>query len=98
MRKKQNAHRCSMPRLSSRDRTPVMEQPFPNPSRLTQKATIFLTVIETAAFLRVAVSTLGRWRISGNGPQFRKFGRRIVYEYDDLIGWAHQQSRSSTSE
>jgi hypothetical protein len=77
-----------------------MQQPpdrSDKPFHSSQNAT-FLTVLEAARFLRVAVSTLGRWRIEGNGPRFSKFGRRVMYEYDDLVGWARKQARSSTSE
>jgi hypothetical protein len=59
---------------------------------------IFLTAAEAATLLRVSVVTIGRWRIEGSGPPFRKFGRRVVYLQDDLIAWADAQSRASTSD
>jgi hypothetical protein len=59
---------------------------------------VFLTVKEAAALLRLSEITLGRWRIAGYGPPYRKFGRRVIYARDDLLVWAKQQSRSSTSE
>ena len=59
---------------------------------------IFLNVAEAAALLRVSAVTLGRWRITGCGPPYRKFGRRVAYERSDLIAWADAQRRSSTSE
>jgi hypothetical protein len=65
---------------------------------LSQKPAAFLTAVEAATFLRISPATLGRWRVQGNGPQFLKFGRRVLYSRDDLIAWAHEQSRSSTSE
>jgi len=58
----------------------------------------FRTGTEAAAFLRVSPVTLGRWRIQGRGPRFRKFGRRVVYAQVDLIAWADGQVRSSTSQ
>jgi predicted site-specific integrase-resolvase len=58
----------------------------------------FLNAAEAAAWLRISAVTLARWRIEGRGPQFRKFGRRVVYARDDLLAWARQQSRSSTSD
>jgi excisionase family DNA binding protein len=60
--------------------------------------TVFLTVRETAALLRLSEITLGRWRIEGSGPPFRKFGRRVLYERSDLIAWAEAQRRLSTSD
>jgi predicted DNA-binding transcriptional regulator AlpA len=58
----------------------------------------FLTVKEAAALLRVSEVTLGRWRIEGQGPQYCKLGRRVVYTCDDLIAWAETRKRFSTSE
>jgi hypothetical protein len=58
----------------------------------------FLTAAEAAAFLRLSTVTLGRWRIEGQGPLYRKFGRRVLYSHADLIEWADSQSRRSTSE
>jgi hypothetical protein len=60
----------------------------------------FLTAREAAAFLRISPVTLGRWRIEGRGPTYRKFGRRVVYAHAELIGWAagrHQLSTSATA-
>ena len=58
----------------------------------------FLTVKETARFLRLSEITLCRWRIEGGGPPYRKFGRRVVYAHSDLRIWADAHRRSSTSE
>jgi hypothetical protein len=59
---------------------------------------VFLTAREAAELLRVSPITLGRWRIVGCGPSFRKFGRRVVYAHNDLLAWAQEQLRSSTSD
>ena len=58
----------------------------------------FLTVTEAAALLRVSQVTLGRWRIEGRGPVYRKFGRRVLYADRDVIAWAAGQARMSTSD
>jgi len=58
---------------------------------------VFLTVREAAALLRLSEITLCRWRIAGNGPPFRKFGRRVLYATSDLIVWGEAQKRVSTS-
>jgi helix-turn-helix protein len=68
------------------------------PLRLSDTPPVFLTVAEAAIFLRISAVTLGRWRIEGRGPPFRKFGRRVMYAYEDLLAWAKEQSRSSTSD
>jgi Helix-turn-helix domain len=67
-------------------------------AELTGPPPIFLSAGEAAAFLRVSSVTLGRWRIEGCGPTYRKFGRRVLYERADLIAWAEAQTRVSTSE
>jgi hypothetical protein len=66
--------------------------------QLTDTNAVFLTAAEAAALLRMSPVTLGRWRIQGYGPLFRKFGRRVVYARDELLAWAKEQSRSSTSQ
>jgi len=58
---------------------------------------IFLPAQEAAAFLRISTVTLSRWRIQGQGPAFRKFGRRVVYSREELITWAESQRRHCTS-
>ena len=58
----------------------------------------FLTTGEAAEFLRLSVVTLGRWRVEGVGPRYRKFGRKVVYGQADLIAWADAQTHLSTSE
>ncbi len=42
--------------------------------------------------------TLERWRLEGEGPKYRKFGSRVMYAESDLIEWADQQTRTSTSD
>jgi Helix-turn-helix domain len=66
--------------------------------QLTDAHAVFLTTSEAGSFLRISPITLGRWRIQGYGPLYRKFGRRVVYARDDLLAWANQQARSSTSD
>ena len=57
----------------------------------------FLTTREAAAFLRLRPSTLERWRSSGSGPPYRKFGGRVVYTLEDLEAFADAGLRTSTS-
>lgn len=59
---------------------------------------VFLNAPEAAAWLRVSPVTLSRWRIAGSGPKYKKFGRRVVYAYSDLVTWTEAQTRLSTSE
>jgi predicted DNA-binding transcriptional regulator AlpA len=59
--------------------------------------TIYLNQSESAMFLRISERTLERWRIEGQGPRFRRFGRRIVYAKTDLETWADDRCYQSTS-
>jgi hypothetical protein len=68
------------------------------PTEQPVTAPVFLTTAEAASFLRISPVTLGRWRIEGCGPAYRKFGRRVVYAHADLSAWAEAQRRASTSE
>jgi predicted DNA-binding transcriptional regulator AlpA len=46
---------------------------------------ILLTVQQAAARLQISVDTLNRWRITGEGPPFLKYGPRLVrYDEADL--------------
>lgn len=39
---------------------------------------------EAAAYLGLAPKTLSRWRWSGKGPAFHKFGSSVRYSINDL--------------
>jgi hypothetical protein len=58
----------------------------------------YLTNDEAAAFLRLSPRTLEKQRVIGGGPRFRKFGRRVVYAFDDLEAWANARSYEMTSD
>lgn len=58
----------------------------------------FLTQTEAARLLRLSGRSLERFRLTGAGPAFRKFGRRVLYERADLLMWADARRRSSTSD
>ena len=53
---------------------------------------------KAAKELGVSNHTLVAWRIKGFGPKFRKLGRRVLYEQNDLVAWADKQSRTSTAD
>jgi hypothetical protein len=51
--------------------------------------------------LPVATKTLGKYRVIGGGPKFRKFGRLPVYEPRHLDEWVSEKltpARRSTSD
>lgn len=67
-----------------------------NPSATS--AARYLTNDEAATFLKLSPRTLEKQRVRGDGPAFRKFGRRVVYAIADLEAWANERVCSSTSE
>jgi hypothetical protein len=58
----------------------------------------YLTLHEAAAFLRLAPRTLDNMRQRGTGPLYNKHGGRVRYHRDDLIAWADQSRRRTTTE
>ncbi|WP_299478093.1 helix-turn-helix domain-containing protein [uncultured Roseibium sp.] len=57
-----------------------------------------LTTRDVADYLGLAVSTLNKMRLSGNGPTFIKLGpRRVVYDLQDVEAWVAARRRKSTS-
>ncbi|MBM0207611.1 helix-turn-helix domain-containing protein [Micromonospora sp. STR1s_5] len=51
-----------------------------------------------ADYLGLGKSTLDKLRLTGGGPQYSKYGRRVVYDPDDLDSWSEQHKRRSTSD
>ncbi|OQX20051.1 MAG: hypothetical protein BWK76_02525 [Desulfobulbaceae bacterium A2] len=39
---------------------------------------------QAAAFLKISKFTLSKWRSSGGGPSYRKFGKAVKYTMSDL--------------
>ena len=64
---------------------------------MTLSLQVYNTQSEAAEFLRLSERTLERWRVEGMGPQFRRFGRRVVYAQSDLEAWADSRCFQSTS-
>lgn len=58
----------------------------------------FLTTEQAAAYLGLARKTLEKQRVYGDGPPFRKHGRRVLYRREDLDVWSEAQLRRSTSD
>lgn len=60
--------------------------------------TLFRTQEDAAKVLNLSPRTLERFRVEGRGPAFHKFGRRVLYSDPDLLDWAAEQRRTSTSQ
>lgn len=56
-----------------------------------------LTPAEAGEFLALSPSWLAKLRLTGDGPQFIKIGRRVRYRTADLIRWAEAGLCKSTS-
>ena len=67
-------------------------------STAARAAARYLTNDEAADFLRLSPRTLEKQRVIGGGPRFRKFGRRVLYAFDDLETWANARSFEMTSD
>ncbi len=57
-----------------------------------------LTTSQAAAYLGVSPEFLAKARVSGNGPAFARFGRKIVYRLIDLNEYVSKRVYRSTSE
>lgn len=58
----------------------------------------FMRTHEAARILSVSGRTLEKYRVSGEGPLYRKIGGRVLYRLEDLRAWADRGVHSSTSE
>lgn len=57
------------------------KRPFLN----TKQAAIFLAEVNG---IPIAPRTLTKLRVIGGGPTFRRFGRLVIYDCNDLLDWA----------
>jgi predicted DNA-binding transcriptional regulator AlpA len=58
----------------------------------------YLNVAEAAKLANLGESTLNKLRLTGDGPEYIKLGRRVVYARDDIEGWMQSKRRRSTSD
>ncbi len=58
-----------------------------------------MALAASTSALRISKHTLNRWRVTGEGPPFVKYGPRLVRYIDRVLDeWATKRTRSSTSE
>ncbi len=68
---------------------------LPDPDYLDR----LLTEREAGAFLGYSQKALQKWRWAGGGPIFVRVSRRSIrYRRRELIAWAEQRLRRSTSD
>jgi hypothetical protein len=58
----------------------------------------YMATEPAARYLGLSPRSLEKMRLTGAGPVFRKFGRRVLYAMEDLEAWAQAQRRRSTSD
>jgi len=61
-------------------------------------ASEMFTTPEAAAYTKIAVPTLERYRLTGEGPMFAKLGGSVRYRRCDLDAWIESRLVRSTSE
>lgn len=59
---------------------------------------LVLTTKEAARVLKLSHRTLEDWRLSGQGPKFRKWGRMVRYHVADIQAFIDTQSFSNTAQ
>lgn len=68
------------------------------PFNSSSHASALLDTNLAARFLGVSASFLNKSRVTGDGPQFCKIGRRVLYDRRDLELWLDARRFGSTSE
>ena len=73
----------------------VAAAPPSRPERNPAGSNIFVMREDAAAkMLGISVRTLQRWRVQGDGPKFRKLGRKlVVYAEKDLLEFVERDRR-----
>jgi predicted DNA-binding transcriptional regulator AlpA len=59
---------------------------------------VLLTPAEAADILHHKAPTLERWRKTGYGPRFVKFGKRVAYRREAIDAWIRSQERAHTAD
>lgn len=69
--------------------------PFADVTHMTNQR---LKVNDAAHYCGLSASTLNKYRVTGEGPVFRKLGRAVLYDTLDLDLWLESCKRRSTSD
>ena len=56
----------------------------------------YLNTVQAGRVLGLAPKTLARYRCTGKGPVYCRFGNRVRYRLKDLDDWAETRRRAST--
>ena len=77
---------------------PISRDAFTGDHGMTSDTHQYMSTREVATMLGLSPRTLDRYRVSGDGPQFHKFGNRVRYLRSDVEAWASTRRRRSTSD
>lgn len=92
---------ASPPKESSPKIEPVVAVPGLAPAAPVRQTPLqghHLRTQDAADYLGLSKSTLEKYRLSGDGPQYVKMGKAIAYKTEDLDAWVDARKRNSTSE
>lgn len=53
---------------------------------------------EAGRLLKMATQTLAKWRMTGEGPSFLKFGNRIRYSGEGLMSFISDNTKQHTGQ
>jgi predicted DNA-binding transcriptional regulator AlpA len=68
------------------------------PVPLRWSSTMYVTTKEAARLLGFHPITLAKWRVSGDGPPYRKVGRSIRYDPAVIEEWMAERSYENTTQ
>jgi excisionase family DNA binding protein len=58
----------------------------------------FLSEHQVAELLCQSVRTIQKWRVTGYGPAFYKFGRSVRYRRSEVAEWIEMRRKAHTSQ
>jgi predicted DNA-binding transcriptional regulator AlpA len=58
----------------------------------------FLNTSAAVKLIKLSASTLTKLRLTGEGPEYLKIGRRVVYARASLLDWMRARACRSTAE
>lgn len=56
------------------------------------------TPAEVASYRRTSEAALAQERHMGTGPKFKKCGRRIFYDWDEVLSWIKDRTLQRTDD
>lgn len=58
----------------------------------------YMCAKDAALYVDLHLSTLAKFRMTGDGPEFQKAGRKVLYSQAALNTWLQSRTYSSTSQ